>query len=116
MKLNLKNVKVFTSLDKTQYGIFDARKELSSIIYQFGTGQLGYILSKKLYEMESDEMEFEDQELQYLLDIIKKFCPIAFGEAIELQINEQINEQSNQPQEEKPYEGERNFFGGVITI
>ena len=84
MKLNLEHLEVFTTLDKTQCQVVNARKQIANIIYSQGAGLglAGQALAVKMWNG-SDETEYTDDEVKIIKELVERTTAPCFFMAID---------------------------------
>lgn len=82
MKINFRELKVYTSLDKTQSVMVDSAKEISDGIYKTSQGIAGYALALKLYNSKGEE-EYTDEEFETIMDYAAKYGTPFFIDALQ---------------------------------
>ena len=92
MKLNLEHLEVFTTLDKSQSQVVNARKQIANIIYSQGAGLglEGQALAVKMWNG-SDETEYTDDEVKIIKELVERTTAPCFIDAVNAAI---INEAS----------------------
>lgn len=88
MKLNLDNVEVYTSLDKSKCEVINLRKDIANLIYSRGAGLglEGVALSTKMYNGDVDT-EYNERETEVILDVVSHNCAPCVIEAVQEVIN-----------------------------
>ena len=83
MKLNLEHLEVFTTLDKTQCQVVNARKQIANIIYSQGAGLglAGQALAVKMWNG-SDETEYTDDEVKIIKELVERTTAPCFIDAV----------------------------------
>ena len=69
MKVNLKNVKVFTDLKKTKSVVLNIQDTLAEFIYTYGGGFKGLRLANKIADGKDGEVDLTDEESQMVLAV-----------------------------------------------
>ena len=93
MQIKLEHLEVYTTLDKSQCQVVNARKQIANLIYSQGAGLglAGQALAVKMWNG-SDETDFNPQELDIIKGLVEKTTAPCFIEAV----NRTINESSKQ--------------------
>ena len=88
MKLNLEHLEVFTTLDKTQCQVVNARKQIANIIYSQGAGLglAGQALAVKMWNG-NDETEYTDDELKIIKELVERTTAPCFIDAVNAAIS-----------------------------
>ena len=69
MKVNLKKVKVYADLKKTNCEVLDIQDMLAEFIYTYGGGFKGLRLANKIADCKDGEVELTDEETQMILSV-----------------------------------------------
>lgn len=68
-KVNLKKVKVFTNLKKTESEVRDVQDLLAEFVYEHGGGFKALRLANKIADGKNGEVDLTDEEAQMILAI-----------------------------------------------
>lgn len=74
MKINFDELKVYTSLDKTQGTIQNVRKDFANLVYTQGSGIEAHALALKIYNGDS-ETEYNEQEIVLIRQFSQMCAP-----------------------------------------
>ncbi len=74
MKINFDELKVYTSLDKTQGTIQNVRKDFANLVYTQGSGIEAHALALKIYNGDS-ETEYNEQEIALIRQFSQMCAP-----------------------------------------
>ena len=88
MKLNLEHLEVFTTLDKNQCQVVNARKQIANIIYSQGAGLglAGQALAVKMWNG-NDETEYTDDEVRIIKELVERTTAPCFIDAVNAAIS-----------------------------
>ena len=83
MKLNLEHLEVFTTLDKSQSQVVNARKQIANIIYSQGAGLglEGQALAVKMWNG-SDDTDYTSEEASIIGSIVETTTEACCIEAV----------------------------------
>lgn len=83
MKIDLESVEVYTSIDKSTCQVVNARKEIANLVYNRGNGLglRGIALATKMWNGGKD-IEYEEDEIKIIQDLVTQFCAPCFIEAV----------------------------------
>lgn len=84
MKINFKNFKVPTNLDKTNFVEIDIREEFGNMLYNKGTGIRIHSLAYKIFKSD-EETDFDDQEVKEITEYVNSYGTPAFIDGLLLQ-------------------------------
>lgn len=89
MQIKLEQLEVFTTLDKTQCQVINARKQIANLIYSQGAGLglAGQALAVKMWNG-SNETEYSQEELDIIKGLVERATAPCFIEAVNRAINE----------------------------
>lgn len=92
MKIDFNKLKVYTGLDKKQFILAQAAKELADGLYKTAMGISGYALALKLYNSKGEE-EYTDEEFDIILNYANRYGTPFFIDALQrLKENEGSND------------------------
>ena len=86
MKVNFKEVEVYTDLSKTKSIKGDARKEFANLLYNSCNGVVAHSLAIRVYESDG-EIEVSPQEATLIKNMAEQHCTPAFIDGITKQLN-----------------------------
>lgn len=97
MKIELEHLEVFTTLDKSQCQVVNARKQMANIIYSQGAGYglAGQALAIKMWNGSADT-EYSDDEVKIIKELSERTTAPCFFTAI----NNAIQASSDLPKNE----------------
>ena len=81
--MNLEHLEVFTTLDKSQSQVVNARKQIANIIYSQGAGLglEGQALAVKMWNG-SDDTDYTSEEASIIRSVVEQTTPPCFLEAV----------------------------------
>lgn len=82
MKIDFNKLKVYTGLDKKQFILAQAAKELADGLYKTAMGISGYALALKLYNSKGEE-EYTDEEFDMILNYANRYGTPFFIDALQ---------------------------------
>ena len=84
MKVKLESLEVFTTLDKSQCQVVNARKQIANIIYSQGAGLglAGQALAVKMWNG-NDDTEYTDDEVKIIKELVERTTAPCFFTAID---------------------------------
>lgn len=89
MKVNFKQLEIYTDIAKTHKMVVDARKDLSNILYNGCTGIVAHNVALKVFNSE-DAIEINSEEAQLITETAEKYCTPAFIDALKSAMSEQV--------------------------
>lgn len=84
MQIKLESLEVFTTLDKTQCQVINARKLIANLIYSQGAGLglAGQALAVKMWNSEGD-IDYSEREVEIIRSVTERCCAPCVIEAVE---------------------------------
>ena len=95
MKLNLEHLEVFTTLDKSQSQVVNARKQIANIIYSQGAGYglAGQALAVKMWNGNADT-EYSDDEVKIIKELVERTTAPCFIDAVNAAISNAADDEN----------------------
>lgn len=88
MKLNFKELEIYTSISKREKVVGDARESFADILYSQCNGIKAHSLALRIYES-NGEIDISTDEAVLIKSVTEGYCTPAFIDAI----NEQMNKE-----------------------
>lgn len=82
MKIDFNKLKVHTGLDKKEFVLTQAAKELADGLYKTAMGISGYALALKLYNSKGEE-EYTEEEFSMIMNYANKYGTPFFIDALQ---------------------------------
>lgn len=88
MQIKLEYLEVFTTLDKSQCQVINARKQIANLIYSQGAGLglAGQALAVKMWNG-NDDTEYTDDEVKIIKELVERTTAPCFIDAVNAAIS-----------------------------